>query len=335
MSGLRFAAPLWLLLLVLLPLGARWLRSRSPEARPPAFRFADTGLLADLPGSWRIRARRWLPRLRQLILLLCILALARPQAGFAREVVSGDGLDIVLALDISGSMAALDFQPENRLEAARGVIGRFIEGRPYDRVGLVVFAREAFAHSPVTPDRNLLARQLEQVELASDLNIEDGTAIGQGLASAANMLREGSQAGRVVILLTDGANNAGRIDPLGAAEAAAALGIRVYTIGMGQPGQVPMPVPGPFGPRIIYQESDLDEESLQQVAEATGGLYFRATDPAGLQTIYDRIDELETSPVELDQLRRYRELAGWLLLPALFLTALDLWLRGGPLRSLP
>lgn len=335
MIGFRFASPAWLLLLLLLPLAARWLRSRRGDAPMPALRHADASLLIDLPVGWRTRAAGWLPRLRWLAIGLLLLALARPQAGHARQVVSGEGIDVVLALDVSGSMAALDFQPQNRLEAARAVIGRFIAGRPYDRIGLVIFAREAFGHSPLTVDHAVLERQLTQVALAADLDLDDGTAIGLGLANAANMLRASQAPSRVIVLLTDGSNNAGRVDPLTAAEAAAALGIKVYTIGIGKPGQVPVPVPGPFGPRVMYQESDLDEDTLKAIAAATDGIYFRATDSQGLDEIYRRIDALETSKLELSSYSRYRELAGWLLAPALLLAALELWLRHGPLRSLP
>jgi Ca-activated chloride channel family protein len=232
-------------------------------------------------------------------------------------------------------MAALDFQPQNRLEAARAVIGQFIEQRPFDRIGLVVFAREAFGHSPISVDHVVLDRQLDQVRLAAELGLEDGTAIGLGLANAANMLRASEAESRIVILLTDGANNSGQIDPRTAAEAAASLGIRCYTIGMGRPGQVPVPVPGPFGDRIVYQESDLDEPTLQAIAETTGGLYFRAEDRRGLEEIYAQIDQLEKSKVEISQMTRYRELAAWALLPALLLLAGCALLGAGPLRTLP
>ncbi len=199
---------------------------------------------------------------RLLALALLIIGLARPQLAQAKEIVHGEGVDIVIAQDISGSMASLDFQPQNRLEAAKAVVDDFISRRTYDRIGLVVFAHEAFSQSPMTTDHAVLNRLLKQVQLAPDLRVQDGTAIGLGLANAANMLKDSKAKSRVVILLTDGANNAGEIAPETAAEAAQALGIKVYTIGMGRTGQVPVPVDSLFGGKeIVYHESDLDEGS--------------------------------------------------------------------------
>jgi Ca-activated chloride channel family protein len=273
--------------------------------------------------------------LRVAALALVIVAMARPQTGSTQEVIEGDGVDIVLALDISGSMASLDFEPDNRLEAAREVIRDFIQRRDFDRIGLVVFARAAFDQSPPTVDHVVLERQLDQIDLAPKLGVQDGTAIGLGLANAAAMLESSEVESRVVILLTDGVNNSGEIDPLTAATAAEALGIRVYTIGMGRPGQVPMPVDSFFGQSIVYVESELDEETLQGIAEATGGRYFRATNAQGLASIYAEIDALEQSEVEVRSWARYRELAAFLLWPAALLLALDLGLRATWLRRLP
>jgi Ca-activated chloride channel family protein len=267
---------------------------------------------------------------------LIIIAVARPQTGQAREIIKGEGVDITLALDISGSMASLDFEPQNRLEAAKDVIADFVQGRPYDPVGLVVFASDAFSQSPPTTDHNVLLRLLERSKLATDLGIDDGTAIGMGLANAGNMLKDSDAKSKVVILLTDGVNNAGQIDPLTAAEAAEALGIKVYTIGMGRPGQVPVPVVDAFGrEQIRYQESQLDEATLQQIAEITGGRYFRAEDTSGLKEIYDEIDSLEKIQVEVERFTRYQELMGWLLLPALGLFVSEAFLRKTLFRKLP
>ena len=206
------------------------------------------------------------------------------------------------------------------LEAAKAVVDDFISRRTYDRIGLVVFAHEAFSQSPMTTDHAVLNRLLKQVQLAPDLQLQDGTAIGLGLANAANMLKDSKAKSRVVILLTDGANNAGEIAPETAAEAAQALGIKVYTIGMGRPGQVPVPVDSPFGGKeIVYQESDLDEGLLKQIAEKTGGQYFRATDTADLQRIYDHINQLEKSQIEITHYSDQIELMMWALVPALTL----------------
>jgi Ca-activated chloride channel family protein len=277
-----------------------------------------------------------LPMLRLLAIALIIVAVARPQTGQARQVVKGEGVDIALALDISGSMASLDFEPQNRLEAAKEVISDFVRERQYDQVGLVVFARNAFNQCPPTVDHNVLLRLLKQTDLATDVGVEDGTAIGMGLANAANMLKDSPAKSKVVILLTDGVNNAGQIDPLTAAEAVQTLGIKVYTIGMGRPGQVPVPIVDAFGRKdVIYQESTLDEETLQAIADATGGLYFRAEDTAGLKQIYDEINTLEKSQVEVHTYTRYQELAVWLLLPALFIFLLEMFLRQTVFRRTP
>jgi len=269
------------------------------------------------------------------MIALIIIALARPQTGQAREIIHGEGVSIALAVDISGSMASLDFQPQNRLEAAKTVIADFVQERPYDQIGLVVFANDAFSQSPPTVDHNVLLRLLDRTKLATALGIQDGTAIGMGLANAGNMLKD-AEGSKVVILLTDGVNNAGQIDPITAAEAAKSLGIKVYTIGMGKTGQVPVPVQDAFGrEQVVYQESAIDEATLQQIADATGGIYYRAEDTSGLQKIYDEINALETSEVEIENYTRYRELAGWLLLPALLLLLLELAFRKTVFRKLP
>ena len=334
---LRFASPWWLALLLLLPLLAAWPLILRRRGRPAGLRYADVRLVDDLPSSWRLRLRPLATTgLRLLALALIVLAAARPQSGQAREIVRGQGVDIGLALDISGSMASLDFEPQNRLEAAKVVISRFVKERPFDRLGLVVFASSAFNQSPPTVDHVVLQRLLDQTKLSTDIGIQDGTAIGMGLANAANMLKDSTAKSRVIILLTDGVNNAGQIDPLTAAEAAQTLGIKVYTIGMGRPGEVPVPVVDAFGrQRVTYQESQLDEEVLRQIAELTGGMYFRAEDTAGLTQIYDEINSLEKSQVEIVNYTRYRELMGWLLLPAVVLLVLEMGLRRTVFRSLP
>jgi len=267
---------------------------------------------------------------------LIIVGLARPQLAQAKEVVHGQGVDMIIAQDISGSMASLDFQPQNRLEAAKAVINDFISRRTFDRIGLVVFAQEAFNQSPMTTDHAVLERLLKQVQLAPDLQLEDGTAIGHGLANAANMLKDSKASSRVIILLTDGANNAGEISPETAADAARALGIKVYTIGMGRPGQVPVPVDSLFGGKeIAYMESELDEALLQQIAQMTGGQYFRATDTADLQRIYDQIDALEKSQIEITHYSEEIELIGFVLLPALMLILTEQFLSHMLFRRIP
>lgn len=335
LPNLRLADP-WLLLLLVVPvLLAIISRRRGDAGQRAAMRYADVVRTQVAVRSWRVTLQPLLPGLRRLALVLLIVALARPQLVDAQEVIKGEGVDIALALDISGSMAALDFDPNNRLQAAKEVITNFIGQRAYDRIGLTVFASEAFAQSPLTVDHAVLDRLLDQAQLATDLKIDDGTAIGLGLATAANMLKDSTAKSKVIILLTDGVNNAGQIDPLTAAEAAKSLGIRVYTIGMGRPGQVPVPQDTIFGKQVVMMESEIDEATLQQIADKTGGLYFRAEDQSGLEKIYTQINQLEKSQVEIRTFHRYNELANWLLIPALAFLLIEMGLRETVLRRLP
>jgi Ca-activated chloride channel family protein len=331
----QFAAPWLLTLLTLLPLLAYVLYRKQARYQTAGLRFANVSLLRH-KRTWRATLRPLLTISRLLALALLIIGLARPQLAQAKEIVHGEGVDIVIAQDISGSMASLDFQPQNRLEAAKVVVEDFISRRTYDRIGLVVFAHEAFSQSPMTTDHAVLNRLLNQIKLAPDLQLEDGTAIGLGLANAANMLKDSQAKSRVVILLTDGANNAGEIAPETAAEAAQALGIKIYTIGMGRPGQVPVPVDSPFGGKeIVYQQSDLDEGLLQKIAQKTGGQYFRATDTADLQRIYDHINQLEKSQIEITRYSEQIELMMWALVPALALVLSEQALSQTLFRRIP
>jgi len=331
----QFAAPWLLTLLLLLPLLAYVLHRKQARHQTAGLRFASVGLVRQ-QRTWRTTLRPLLTVGRLLALALLIIGLARPQLAQAKETVHGEGVDIVIAQDISGSMAALDFQPQNRLEAAKAVVDDFISRRTYDRIGLVVFAHEAFSQSPMTTDHAVLNRLLKQVQLAPDLRVQDGTAIGLGLANAANMLKDSKAKSRVVILLTDGANNAGEIAPETAAEAAKTLGIKVYTIGMGRTGQVPVPVDSPFGGKeIVYQQSDLDEGLLQKIAQTTGGQYFRATDTTDLQRIYDHINQLEKSQIEITRYSDSIELMMFALVPALALVLSEQALSQTLFRRIP
>lgn len=331
MSDFRFVYPV-VLSLLLLPLTVSLAVQRGWVGKNPGFRFSDTRLMDGLPITWRIRLR-WVPDLLRIIAwMILVIALARPQGGQSQSVLRGQGIEISLALDISGSMAALDFLPLNRLKAAKNVIADFIDGREFDRIGLVVFAHESFSQVPPTLDYNVLLNILSSVELSTTLGIEDGTAIGMGLASAINQLRDGQAKNRVVVLLTDGANNAGAIDPMTAAEAARTLGTRVYTIGMGRPGLVPFPDEqgGTF-----LAESDIDEAVLQAIAGITGGLYFRAADMTGLQQIYDEIDRLERSDMERTVVTRWQELFPAWITAALGLLFAERILRYTIFQTLP
>ena len=337
MTSFQFANPWILSLALLIPalLSGYLLLSRR-RSQPATMHHAAAGLVRDLPRSWRITWRPLMPLLRIAAIMMIVIALARPQRVQGKETVTGEGVDIALALDISGSMASLDFEPQNRLEASKQVIEDFVLERPYDKIGLVIFASEAFSQSPLTLDHNMVTRSLEQIELATDLDLDDGTAIGLGIANAANMLTNSDAESKVVILLTDGVNNSGQIDPLTAAEAAKALGIKIYTIGAGRTGEVPVPVPGLFGDTTIaYQESVLDEATLQQVADITGGKYFRAEDTVGLKATYDEINALEKSQVEIQVFNQYQELAVPLILLALALLLGELFMRQTIFRTVP
>lgn len=297
------------------------------------------GVGLSTPPGWRPRRNlrtvllRWLPVLRILGLILLIFALAGPRLGRTKVKSFSEGIDIVLALDISGSMKALDFPPGNRLDAAKNVAREFIAGRAGDRIGLVVFASNSYTQCPLTTDYEVLLDLLDEIEIG---DIKDGTAVGMAIGNALNRLKEVPGESRVIILLTDGMNNTGVLDPLTAAQLAADLGVRVYTIGAGTQGKAPYPVDHPlFGRRVEYVEVDLDEETLIQIADTTGGLYFRATDTESLQGIYERIDQLERTKVETEEYVEYRDLGGHLLWPALGLVLLELMLGLTWLRRMP
>lgn len=330
MSEFRFAYPLFLLLLALPVAYVVW-RLRQRRKTTAALQYSDTRLMRNLPVGWQVRLRLIPDALRIVVWILLVIVLARPQAGNARQVLQGQGVDIVLALDISNTMNALDFAPQNRLEAAKSVIADFIAGRDFDRIGLVVFARNAYHQAPLTLDYDVLLSLLDEVQLARAIGVPDGTAVGLGIASSANMLRSSDAASRVIILLTDGDNNAA-LDPLEAARAAEALGIRVYTIGMGLPGLVD--VPGDDG-EIITVESEFNPAFLREIAAIGSGRYFQAADLADLQQIYDQIDALERSYVELRVIVRWEDRVGGLLAVVIVVLLVERLLRrtvfeGGP-----
>src|SRR5262245_22173324 len=335
-GGFRFQDPVWLWMALLAPLAvlAAWRRER--QAR--AILFPGVARLKGRPGGPRVALRHAPLVLTSLGLVIAAVALARPQQGTLREQVTTRGVDIVVALDVSGSMAAEDFQPRNRLAVAKQVVAEFVRRRPSDRIGLVVFAGQSLTKSPPTTDAAVLLRQLDDVALRQ---LPDGTAIGSGLATALTRLRRSQARSRVVVLVTDGANNAGEIDPATAADLAKAMEVRVYTVLVGRGGQVPMPMRqrDPFTGEIVEQtvmtEVQIDEVLLQKIAERTGGEFFRATDSESLRTIFDRIDKLEKSEIRLSAYRRYRELFFPLLLSAAALLGLAGLLWAGGLRVAP
>lgn len=325
--------PWALLLLGLLPVLLR----RPAGLGRPALRFP---LLAELRAVGSGRRARWqwvLPAARCVALALLAVALARPQLGKAATKIYTEGIDIMLAVDVSGSMLSEDFtvggKRVNRLDAVKSVVRTFAAKRPGDRIGLVLFAARPYTQCPLTLDHGWLQQNLDRAEVGM---IEDGTAMGSALATAVSRLEASDAKSKVVILLTDGQNNAGKVTPLTAAEAAKSLGYRVYTIGAGTRGMAPYPVKGPFGQKI-YQPMpvDIDEDTLRKIATTTGGRYFRATDTESLEKIYAEIDQLERSPHEGEQYLEFTELYVWFVVPALALVAAEALLGATWLRVLP
>ncbi len=314
--AIDFASPYVLLLLLLIPIWWLWRRGR----RAPAIVFSRADVLARGRRGGAF-TRRLLGALRMLLLVGLIVALARPRSGAHTENVDSEGINIVVAIDLSSSMLSEDFQPQNRLEVAKDKVKQFILGRHSDRIGLVAFAGEALTQVPLTVDYPVLLAAVDNLQAGQ---LEDGTAIGTAIATAANRLRSAPGRSRVLILLTDGENNRGAIDPRTAAQAAAAVGVKIYTIGAGTIGMAPVPVGrGLMGMRYEYRPVEIDEGLLRDVATATGGRYFRAVDAAALQRIYQQIDQLEQEPVRAHTYVRYTEEYRWPLAVALLAIALE------------
>ena len=327
----RFVDPYYLLLLLLLP-ALVWWHVRLGERTLGAVRYSAVDRLVRAD---RRRTGRWrhLPfGLRLLALALLLVAFARPQTGVTAENVATDGIDIVLVLDLSSSMLAEDLEP-NRIGAARQVAADFVRGRLNDRIGLVVFAGEAFTQAPLTLDHRVVTTLIEELEVGV---IEDGTAIGMGLATAVKRLGDSSAESKVIVLLTDGQNNRGSIDPATAAQMAQALGVRIYAVGAGTRGSAQVPVDDPlFGRRTVSMQVDIDDEALEEVASLTGGRYFRATDRESLERVYEEIDALETTEIEMTSFTRYGELFHLPLAAGLGLLLLEVALGRTVLRRLP
>ena len=271
--------------------------------------------------------------LRMAVVFIFILALARPQAGQKEEEIITEGIDIMLTLDISGSMKAEDFSPQNRLGAAKDVLREFIKSRRNDRIGMVVFSRYSFTQCPLTLDYGALLELLDKVDIGM---VEDGTAIGTALSNAVNRLRDSGAKSRIIILLTDGVNNAGKIDPLTAAKAAKTLGIKIYTVGAGKPGGAMYPVQDSiFGKRYVRMDTEIDEALLKNIADETGGLYFRAKDKEGLMEIYKTIGQLEKTKIETKEYADYTEIAGLFILPGFILLLLEIISGNTLFRKIP
>ncbi|RMG62300.1 MAG: VWA domain-containing protein [Calditrichaeota bacterium] len=298
------------------------------------FKYSTLRYARQVPVTLRQRLRRYFFLLRTLILALLVVGLARPRSGTQMQEVTTEGIDIMLVLDVSSSMLAEDFKPKNRIEAAKAVAKEFIQGRTNDPIGLVIFAGEAFTQCPLTLDYGVLYQILDNVQVAP--REWDGTAIGNGLATAVARLKESRAKSKVIILLTDGRNNAGEVDPITAAQLAQTFNIRVYTIGAGTRGRALYPVEDPiFGKRYVSMQVEIDEDLLRRIAEMTGGRYFRATDSEKLRQIYKEIGELEKTRIEVKEFTRYRELYVWFAGLALALLVVEVVLGNTYLRKLP
>ena len=331
---MEFAQPYALLLLLFLPL-LWWLKGR--QGGQAAFLYSSVQVLQRVANISRSRSGGFLNLLRWLALALFIVALARPRINEGEETVKASGIDIVVAMDISTSMSSEDFQLRgqrvNRLEIAKNVLEGFIAERANDRIGLVVFAGQAYVASPLTLDHSFLLQNMERVRLGM---VEDGTAIGAGLSTALNRLRDVESRSKIVILMTDGQETVGKIPPLTAAEASQALGIKVYTIGVGTRGMAPVPTTDMFGRKVYQQvEVNIDEDTLQKIAEGTGGVYYRADNTEAFQAIYEEIDALEKTEVEVKKYSRYRELFVWLVLGGFVVLLTEIALKHTVLRRIP
>ncbi len=334
LSEFSFAHPWLLLLLLLLPVLA-WLKGR--VGGTAGVTFSTTEMLAKIGHRQRNRAGSFLAGLVYLSLALFIIALARPQLGRVTTRVEATGVDIMLVLDVSRSMLAEDFtignRRANRIDAVKLVTEQFIRERPNDRIGLVAFAGRPYLVSPLTLDHDWLIRNLERLRIGL---VEDGTAIGSAIASASNRLKDKEAKTKLIVLLTDGDNNAGKVQPLTAAEAAKALGIRIYTIGAGTEGEAPFPLQNAFG-RTVYRNVlvKFDEKTLGEIAAMTNGQYFRATDTNSLRTIFAEIDKLEKTKVEVERTAQYRDLFHWVLVPGIACLLLEILLSHTVWRRLP
>ena len=337
---MRFLYPELFLLLLLVPVFLWvWVMEKQPFAR---FRYSMVSVIKTIDGAVSMRPV-WIPRILRLVsIILVVLAAARPQEAIHNDIIKSRGVDIILALDISGSMRALDFQPKNRLEMAKLIMSDFIDKREHDRIGLVLFGSESFTLCPLTLDHDLLKEFLSMARIGM---VEEQTAIGKAIANGVNRLRidhgdnDESNADRaksqILILCTDGVNNvSSKMDPITAAKAAGALGIKIYTIGVGTNGYVDFPDPR-FRGRTVKLKVELDEDTLKDVAKLTDGQYFHALNTEALQTIFEIIDKMETVEVESIRYTRYNELFAYFLIPAFIVLLIEVILRQSIYRRIP
>ena len=333
-APIRFLQPEWLWLLALIVPVLLWRGRAGPVA---AIEYSSVGLARQVARTSRSRIGRWTWLLPLLAAALMIAGLARPQRLHSRTVVRVEGIDIMLGLDISGSMQALDFAVDkrrvNRIEVVKSVVSKFIEERPNDRIGLIAFAGVPLLISPATLDHDWLQESLAQLRVAE---VDDGTAIGSAIAACVNRLRSTSAKSKVVILLTDGVNNTGKIAPLAAAEAARSLGVKIYTIGVGVRGKAPVPVKDAAGRmHVIMADVDVDEKTLQAIADETGGKFYRATDTDSLREIYRDINGFEKTAQSVQKLEHSEDLYPFALIPALVVLGLAALLEHTRSRRLP
>ena len=330
---MRFANP-WYLLWLIVWAGVGFAMMRYRWSLSGSFLFPSIKMVNFSLMSWKIKLYQNLKWVRWLTLFLLILALARPQRGGGLELLYSEGIDIVLTMDASGSMRAEDFKPNNRFFVAKEQAKKFVQGRQGDRVGLVVFGEQAVTICPLTHDIDLLNKQLNDLQIG--IVPEEKTAIGTGISIALNRLRKVSAKSKVIILLTDGDSNAGKITPITAAQFAKKMGVKIYTIAVGQDGQVPITVQDPmFGPRTVMMQTNINEKLLGDIAQMTGGLYFRATTPNALENIYKKIDTMEKTQHEFNRHVEYYEMYTWLLGLALISIVFDLVCRLTILKIVP
>lgn len=330
MDNITFLHPTnFYLLLVLIPiLGWYIWKHKTAQA---SLQVSSTKGFEDAPVSWKVYLRHVPIALRSLAIIMLIFVLARPQSTNSSKDVITEGIDIVMTLDISSSMEALDFKP-NRLEAAKDVAAQFISARENDKIGLVIFAGESFTQCPLTTDKAVLINLMQDIKTHM---VEDGTAIGLGLATSVNRIKDSEAKSKVIILLTDGVNNRGEVAPLTAAEIAKTFGIRVYTIGVGSQGKAQIPVQTPYGTRYVEEEVKIDEPMMKEIADITGGQYFRATNKNSLKKIYEEIDQMEKTKIEVKEYtKRSEEYLIFALFAALFIV-MEVFLKSTVLRNLP
>lgn len=333
---IHFANP-WVLAACLLVIPFVYIFKFFRKRGTSSLRFSNGTLVNDLKPTWKIALSQKMMYLRAGCLVFLIVAAARPQSVTEETKIYIEGVDIVLAVDVSSSMRAMDFEMRggriDRLEAVKYVVEDFIQRRPNDKIGMVAFSALAYTICPITLDHSWLEKNLERVKIGM---IEDGTAIGSAITASLNRMKDTESKEKIIILLTDGRNNAGRISPMVASEAAHALGVRIYTIGAGTKGMAPYPVKDMYGNTVLKPvEIQIDEELLQKIAETTGGEYFRATDTKELENIYDRIDQLEKTPIEESGYNVYEELFPFFLFPGICLLFLEIFLVNTFLRRIP